>query len=71
MMNLDYKVMIPDHTFPIGEKHNLTPSVYASCLKKKDDTIGYSGLTDISIRSGKHDKSCAASHHEDFKKLIR
>ena len=26
--------MLPDHDFPIGEKHKLIPSVYAACLKK-------------------------------------
>ena len=71
LMHVEYKVKLPDHTFPIGEKHKLIPSVYASCLKNKDGSIGYSGPTYIAIRSGKHDKSTSASHLEDFKTLIR
>ena len=70
-MHLEYKFSLPDHDFPIGESHKLIPSVYASCLQKEDQSIGYSGPTFIAIRSGKHDKSCAASHMEDFRSLIQ
>ena len=68
-MHLEYKVSLPDHDFAIGETHKLIPSVYAACYIK-DDEIGYSGPTFIAIRSGKHDKSCAASHADDFERIL-
>ena len=71
LMHLEYKVSLPDHDFPIGGSPKLIPSVYASCLQKEDQSIGYSGPTFTAIRSGKHDKSCAASHMEDFRSLIQ
>ena len=72
LMYLQYKVPLPDHDFSIGKQHRLIPSVYASCKRQKNDpAISYNGPTYIAIRSGKHDKSCAASHHEDFQKLLR
>ena len=39
-------------------------------VKNKDGSIGYNGSTYIAIRSGKHDKSSAASHIEDFQTLL-
>ena len=72
LMHLEYKVSLPDHDFPIGKQLKLIPSVYASSKRQKNDpTISYNGPTYIAIRSGKHDKSCAAFHHEDFQKLLR
>ena len=72
LMHLEYKMSFPDHDFPIGKQHKLIPSVYASCkCQKNDPAISYSGPTYIAIRSVKHDKSCAVSHHEDFQKLLR
>ena len=38
--------------------------------QRADGTIGMNGSTNIAIRSGKHDKSSAASHQEDFRALI-
>ena len=52
LMHLEYRVTLPDHDFPIGEKHKLIPSVCAACLKK-DGEVSYNGPTFISIRSGK------------------
>ena len=69
LMHLEYKVMLPDHDFPIGEKHKLVPSVYVACLKK-DGEVSYSP-TFISIMSGKHDKSCAETHHDDFERILQ
>ena len=60
--------MLPDHNFPIGERHKLIPSIYASCLMK-DGKIGYGGPTYIAIRSGKHDSSTAKTHSFDFNRL--
>lgn len=70
MMHLDYKVQLPDHDFPIGERHKLIPSVYAAGVQDDQGKIGHSGPTFISLRSGKHDKSCARSHMEDFDTLV-
>ena len=70
LMHLECKVTLPDHDFPIGEKHELIPSVYAACLKK-DGEVSYNGPTFISIRSGKHDKSCAKTHSDDFERILQ
>ena len=70
LMHLDYRVKLPDHDFPIGGKHKLIPSVCAACEKNKDGSIGYNGPTYIAIQCGKHDKSFAASHIEDFRALV-
>ncbi|ESO02842.1 hypothetical protein HELRODRAFT_174271 [Helobdella robusta] len=43
---------------------------YAGCVIK-DGRVTYSGPTMISIRSGKHDKSSAATHVADFNTLVR
>ena len=56
---------LPDHDFPIGEKHKLIPSVYASC-EIKDNKITFNGPTYIAIRSAKHDSSTAQIHQYDF-----
>ena len=72
LMHLEYKVSLPDQAFPIGKQHKLIPSVYASRkCQKNDPAISYNEPTYIAIRSGKHDKSGAASHHEDFQNLLR
>ena len=68
LMHLEVKQ--PDQDFPIGRKHKLIPSVYAGCLKKDGD-VSYNGLTFISFRSGKHDKSCAATHSDDFERVLQ
>ena len=31
LMHLDYKVRLPDHDFPVGERHKLIPSVIGVC----------------------------------------
>ena len=70
LMHLEYKVMLPDHDFLIGEKYKLIPSVYAACLEK-DVEVCYNGPTFISIRSGKHDKSCAETHSDNFERILQ
>ena len=69
-MPLEYKVTLPDHDFPLGEKHKLTPFVYSACLKK-DGEVSCNGPAFISIRSGKHDKSCAETHSDDFERIVQ
>ena len=34
LMQFEYRVKLPDHDFPIGEKYMLIPSVYLTCEKK-------------------------------------
>ena len=68
VMHLDYQVTLPDHDFPIGEKHKLIPSVYAACLMK-DGKVGFNGPTYMAIRSAKHDGSTAKTHAADFVRL--
>ena len=70
LMHLEYKVTLPDHDFPTGEKYKLIPSVYAACLKK-DGGVSYNFPTFISIRSGKHDKIYAETHSDDFEKILQ
>ena len=67
-MHLDYRVQLPDHDWVVAERHKLIPSVYASCVIKKQQ-VTYSGPTAIFIRSGKHDSSTAATHAYDFQAL--
>ena len=38
---------------------------------KKDGEVSYHGLTFISIRSGKHDKSCAETYSDDFERILQ
>ena len=68
IMHVDYKITLPDHDFPIGEKHKLIPSVYAAC-HMKDNKVSFSGPTYIALRSAKHDSSTANSHQYDFQRL--
>ena len=70
LMYSKYKVILPNHDFPIGTKHKLVPLVYATCLKK-DGKVSHNGPTFISVRSGKHDKSCTATHSEDFERIFQ
>lgn len=69
LMHLDYRVRLPDHDFVVAPRHKLIPSVYAGLtfLKQK---LTYSGPTYIGIRSGKHDRSTAASHAVDLHRLV-
>ena len=41
LMRLDYKVRLPDHSFVVGERHSLIPSVYG----KEKGRLTYSGGT--------------------------
>ena len=38
---------------------------------KKDGETSYNGPTFISIRSEKHDKSCAETHSDDFERILQ
>jgi len=49
LMHMEYRVRLPDHDFPIGEKHKLIPSVYAACEQRADGSVSYSGPTYVCI----------------------
>ena len=70
LMYLEYNVMLPDHDFRIGEKHKLVLSVYAAFLAKEDE-IGFNWPTLISVRRGKHDKSCPETYSNDFESILQ
>ena len=69
LMHLDYIVMLPDHDYVVAPGHKLIPSVYAG-LNFENRKLTYSGPTYIAIRSGKHDKSTASSHAQDFRAFL-
>ena len=71
LMHLDYRIRLPDHDWVVAPRHQLIPSVYATCLLSEEGDIGYSGPTYIAIRSAKHDLSTADTHADDFDRLIK
>ncbi|KAJ1531396.1 hypothetical protein ONE63_000077 [Megalurothrips usitatus] len=75
LMHIKYKVRLDDHDFVVGERRQLTPSVYAAMTIKKDcmgkrEAVSYSGPTFIAIRSGKHSSSTASTHAKDLKDVL-
>ena len=71
-MNMEYQVKLPDHDFVIANGHKLTPNVIAGLQIESDKIVGTvtsSGPTYITIRSGKHDSSIAATHAADLQYL--
>ncbi|KAJ8670913.1 hypothetical protein QAD02_002172 [Eretmocerus hayati] len=75
LMHVEYVVKLPDHDFVISARHKLIPSVYAGIVIEPNrfgspDAVSYSGPTYISIRSGKHSSSTAATHASDFRRLL-
>ena len=67
LMNMRYRVRMPDHDFAVGSRHLLVPSVIAVCLMDPDiGQVSYSGPTLVRIRSSKHNNSSAFSHQEDL-----
>ena len=71
LMHLEYKVSFRSR-FSRWKKSQADSISDASCNRRKEnDGIGYSGPTYIAIQSGKHGKSCAASHKEDFQNILR
>ena len=72
VMNMEYRVKLPDHDFVVASGHKLTPSVIAALEIKpgrQQGAVSYSGPTYIGIRSGKHDSSVAATHAADLRHL--
>jgi len=70
LMHLEYRVQLPDHSFVVGDRHKLIPSVYAVCNLKGDGSLDYSGDTFIRVRSGKHDTSSSYTHGYDIMDLF-
>ncbi|GBP70162.1 hypothetical protein EVAR_46657_1 [Eumeta japonica] len=54
---MEYRILLPDHDWVVAERHKLIPSVYAGVKVEpnnfgKEEAVGYSGPTHISIRVG-------------------
>ena len=72
VMNMEYRVKLPDHDFVVAAGHKLIPSVIAGLeisQEKLQGAVSSSGPTYIGIRSGKHDSSVAATHAADLQHL--
>jgi hypothetical protein len=51
LMNMRYRVRLPDHDFPLGSRQLLTPSVIAECkINPATSKVSYSGVTFINVR---------------------
>ena len=48
LTHLQFRVKLPDHDFPIEEKHKLIPSVYAACQRKNGGAIDYADIRSYS-----------------------
>lgn len=75
LMHMQVRIILPDHDWVIAERHKLIPSVYAGIVIKPNglgapDFVTYSGPTYITIRSGKHSSSTAATHAADLNLLM-
>ncbi|XP_015116810.1 uncharacterized protein LOC107040985 [Diachasma alloeum] len=75
-MHVLVRVKLPDHDWVIAERHKLIPSVYAGIHIKpggigSPDAMTYSGPTYVAIRSGNHSSSTAATHSDDFHRLMK
>lgn len=76
LMNMEYRIRLPDHDWVVAGQHKLIPSVYAIINVSTDligqpESVTYSGPTYVAIRSGKHSSSTATSHAEDFDKILQ
>jgi len=72
VMNMEYRVKLPDHDFVVAAGHKLIPSVIAGLEiteGKLNGNVRGSGPTYIGIRTGKHDSSIAATHAADLQHL--
>ena len=47
LMNLHYRIRLPDHDWTVAPRHQLTPSVDAACLSSKDGDLEHSGASYI------------------------
>ena len=70
LMHVGYKIRLPDHDFVVGDKHKITPSVYAVCEVLENGKVSYSGDTHIRLRSAKHEPSTVYTHAYDVRELF-
>ncbi|GBP77771.1 hypothetical protein EVAR_98464_1 [Eumeta japonica] len=75
LMQVEYRVTLPDHDWVIAERHKLIPSVYAGIIiqpngEGRPDAVSYSGPTYVAIRSGEHCSASLKSHASDLKRLL-
>ena len=68
-MYLKHRVKLLNHDFPIGKSISWPHLFMLHVKKNKDSSVGYNRPTYIAIWSGKHEKSSAVSHIEDFRAL--
>ena len=47
LMHIDYRVRLPDHSFVVGDRHTLIPSVYGICEISKKGVVTYSGTKSL------------------------
>ena len=47
LMHIDYRVRLPDHSFVVGDRHTLIPSVYGICEISKRGVVTYSGTKSL------------------------
>ena len=71
LMNVDYKVRLPDHSFVVGERHSFIPSVYGVCDINEKGSLTYCGNTLIHIRGGKHDSSTPHTLAYNIRELFK
>lgn len=75
LVHLEYQIHLPDNNWVVASGHKLIPSVYAEIVigangLGKPNAAGYSGLTSIANRSGKHSSSTALAHGMELKKCF-
>ena len=71
LMQLEYKVMLPDHLFVVAPAHKLIPLVYGACETTSKGEVSYSGDTIIRIKNAKHNTSNAFTHAHDLIELFK
>lgn len=65
---MEYRILLPDHDWVslyVYAGVNVEPNNFG-----KEEAVGYSGPTHISIRSGKHTSSTANTHAFNFESLL-
>jgi len=75
VMNMEYRIKLPDHDFVVADKHKLIPSVYGAMIIEPQgmgtpEAVTHSGPTYVAIRSGKHSSSTAGTHAADLKTIF-
>ena len=71
LMSMDYKVRLPDHSFVVGKRHSLIPSVCGVCHINEKGHPTYSGDMFIRVRSWKYDSSAPFTQAHDIRGLFK